>query len=356
MIENLPLFPAQASGLAGQVDALYFFLIAVSAFFSLLIALLVIVFAIRYRRRAPDDVGAGITGSLQLELLWTIVPFGITMVMFVWGAWVYFALNRPPQAAMEIYVVGKQWMWKVQHPDGQREINELHVPVGRPVKLLMGTEDVIHSFFIPAFRTKFDVVPGKLTTLWFEATKPGRYHLFCAEYCGTKHSAMTGWIEVMEPAAFQAWLSGGAVEGSLASRGERLFQDLACHTCHMPDSQGRGPVLDGLFGKRVQLQDGRTVTADENYLRESIVLPQAKIVAGYQPLMPTFQGLISEEGLLQLIAYIKTLGPKAPGTSEAPEGSPAGGRTADPSTGSGSSRAQSRDERERAGVGPRERK
>jgi cytochrome c oxidase subunit 2 len=211
---------------------------------------------------------------------------------------------------MEIYVVGKQWMWKVQHPDGQREINELHVPVGRPIKLLMGTEDVIHSFFIPAFRTKFDVVPGKLTTLWFEATKPGRYHLFCAEYCGTKHSAMTGWIEVMEPAAFQAWLSGGAGEGSLASRGERLFQDLACNTCHMPDSQGRGPVLDGLFGNTVQLQDGRKVVADEGYLRESIVNPQAKIVAPYQPIMPTFQGLISEEGLIQLIAYIKTLGPR----------------------------------------------
>jgi cytochrome c oxidase subunit II len=322
MFQNLPLFPAQASGFAGQVDALYFFLIAVSAFFSLLIAVLIVVFAIRYRRRAPDEVGAGITGSLQLELLWTIVPLGITMVMFVWGAWVFFTINRAPRAAMEIYVVGKQWMWKVQHPDGQREINELHVPVGRPIKLLMGTEDVIHSFFIPAFRTKFDVVPGKLTTLWFEATKPGRYHLFCAEYCGTKHSGMVGWVEVMEPAAFQAWLSGGAGEGTLASRGERLFQDLACHTCHMPDSQGRGPVLDGLFGKPVQLQDGRTVVADESYLRESIVNPQARIVAGYQPLMPTFQGLISEEGVLQLIAYIKTLGPKQPAAPGTPAEQP----------------------------------
>jgi cytochrome c oxidase subunit 2 len=177
---------------------------------------------------------------------------------------------------------------------------------------------VIHSFFIPAFRTKFDVVPGKLTTMWFEASRPGRYHLFCAEYCGTKHSAMTGWIEVMEPAAFEAWLSGGAGEGSLASRGQKLFNDLACQTCHMPDSTGRGPVLDALFGKKVQLQDGQIVVADENYIRESIVNPQAKIVAGYQPLMPTFQGLISEEGVLQLIAYIRTLGPQAPATQTAP--------------------------------------
>jgi cytochrome c oxidase subunit 2 len=313
MFENLPLFPARASGFAGDVDALYFFLIAVSAFFSLLIAGLIVFFAVRYRRRAPDQIGAGITGSLQLELMWTVVPLGITMVMFFWGAWVYFKLNRPPQAAMDVYIVGKQWMWKAQHPDGQREINELHVPVGRSVRLLMGTEDVIHSFYIPAFRTKFDVVPGRLTTMWFEATRPGRYHLFCAEYCGTKHSAMVGSIVAMEPSDFQDWLSGGAAEGTLASRGEKLFQDLACHTCHQADSQGRGPVLDGLFGKSVQLQDGRTVTADENYVRESIVDPQAKIVAGFQPLMPTFQGLISEEGLLQLIAYIRSLGDPAQG-------------------------------------------
>jgi cytochrome c oxidase subunit 2 len=331
VFENLPLFPAQASGIAGDVDALYFFLIAVSAFFSILIALLVVVFAVRYRRRAPDEVGARITGGLQLELLWTIVPLGITMVMFVWGAWVYFKLTRPPRAAMEIYVVGKQWMWKVQHPDGQREINELHVPVGRSIKLLMGTEDVIHSFFIPAFRTKFDVVPGRLTTMWFTPSKPGRYRLFCAEYCGTKHSGMTGWVEVMEPADFQAWLSGGVTEGTLASRGEKLFQDLACHTCHAPGAEARGPVLEGLFGKTVQLQGGRTVVADENYIRESIMNPQAKIVAGYQPLMPTFQGLIDEERLLELIAHIKALGARGPGSAPGPppDGRPARGRAAE---------------------------
>src|ERR671924_2176990 len=209
MFQNLPLFPAQASRFAGDVDALYFFLVAVSAFFALLIATLVVVFAVKYRRRHPQEVGAGVTGSLQLELLWTVIPFGITMVMFVWGAYVYFELVRPPQAAMDVYVVGKQWMWKVQHMDGQREINELHVPVGRPVKLIMGSEDVIHSFYIPAFRVKADVIPGRYNTMWFTATRPGTYHLFCAEYCGTKHSGMIGQVVAMEPADFQAWLSGG---------------------------------------------------------------------------------------------------------------------------------------------------
>jgi cytochrome c oxidase subunit 2 len=308
MFTNLPLFPHQASTMAAQVDALYFFLIAVAGFFSLLIAALVIIFAIRFRRRHPDESGTKIHGSIALEIAWSAIPLGLTMVMFVWGANVYFTLARPPRGAMEIYVVGKQWMWKVQHMDGQREINELHVPVGRPVKLTMGSEDVIHSFFIPAFRVKMDVLPGRLTTMWFEATRPGTYHLFCAEYCGTRHSGMIGSIVVMEPADFQAWLAGGAAEGSLASRGEKLFQDLACHTCHRPDTQGRGPVLDGLFGRTVELQGGATVVADENYLRESIVNPQAKIVAGFQPIMPTFQGLITEEGLLELVAYVRSLG------------------------------------------------
>lgn len=310
MFSNLPLFPVQASTLAARVDALYFFLVGVSLVFSLLIAGLVVYFAIKYRRVREDQVGDRITGSLALELLWTVVPLGLSMVMFVWGSSVFFRLWRPPRGAREVYVVGKQWMWKVQHPDGQREINELHVPVGRPVKLIMGSEDVIHSFYVPAFRVKADVVPGRSSTLWFEATKPGRYHLFCAEYCGTQHSGMTGWVIAMEPAAFQAWLSGGAGEGSLASQGEKLFQDLACNTCHLPDAQGRGPVLQNLFGRPVSLEGGGSAVADENYLRESIVNPAAKITAGFQPLMPTYQGLVSEEGLLRLVAYIKSIGPK----------------------------------------------
>jgi cytochrome c oxidase subunit 2 len=193
MFTNFPFFPEQASAQAAQVDGLYFFLLAITAFFSLLIAGLVVAFAIKFRRRDEDEVGAAIHGSLALELLWTIIPFAITLVMFAWGAKVFFDIYRPPAGAMEVYVVGKQWMWKAQHMDGLREINELHVPIGRPVKLIMASEDVIHSFYIPAFRVKADVIPGRYNHLWFTATKPGRYHLFCAEYCGTNHSGMGGW-------------------------------------------------------------------------------------------------------------------------------------------------------------------
>jgi cytochrome c oxidase subunit 2 len=216
-------------------------------------------------------------------------------------------MTHPPDDALNIYVVGKQWMWKFQHLDGQREINELHVPVERNIRLIATSEDVIHDVFVPAFRLKVDVIPGRYVTLWFRATKPGRYHLFCAEYCGTKHSGMTGEVIVMAPTDYQAWLSGGTSGGSLADAGQKLFADLACNTCHRPDAQGRGPVLDGLLGKTVSLQSGGTIVADEAYLRESILNPSAKVTAGYQPIMPTFQGLVSEEQLLQLIEYIKSL-------------------------------------------------
>jgi len=307
MWSGTPLFPESASTMAGRVDSLYFFLLALSIFFSLLIAGLIVFYAVKYRRRAADSVGSEIQGGLVLELTWTIVPLLITMVIFVWGASVFFAMSRPPDETINIYVVGKQWMWKFQHLDGQREINELHVPVGRPVKLIMTSEDVIHDVFVPAFRVKADVVPGRYTHLWFQSTKPGRYRLFCAEYCGTKHSGMIGQVVVMEPSEYQTWLSGGALEGSLASAGAKLFQDLACNTCHRPDAQGRGPVLEGLFGKKVTLQNGETLTVDEAYVRESILQPAAKITSGFQPIMPTFQGLVTEEQLLELIEYVKSL-------------------------------------------------
>jgi cytochrome c oxidase subunit II len=307
MWSGTPLFPEQASTMAGRVDALYFFLLAISIFFSLLIAGLIVFYAVKYRRRDPDSVGSNAHTGLLLEVTWTVVPFLISMVIFVWGAKIFVAISSPPAETMNIYVVGKQWMWKFQHLDGQREINELHVPVGRPVKLIMTSEDVIHDVFVPAFRVKADVIPGRYTNLWFEPTKPGRYHLFCAEYCGTRHSGMTGEVIVMEPAEYQTWLSGGAPEGSLASAGAKLFNDLACNTCHRPDAQGRGPVLEGLFGKIVTLQNGETMTVDEAYVRESILQPAAKIAAGFQPIMPTFQGLVTEEQLLELIEYVKSL-------------------------------------------------
>jgi cytochrome c oxidase subunit II len=307
MWSGTPLFPEQASTMAARVDNLYFFLIGLTAFFSLLIAGLIVAYAIKFRRRSPDAIGARIHGGLMLEITWSVIPFLITMVLFVWGASVFFAMSRPPDETLNVYVVGKQWMWKFQHLDGQREIDELHVPVGRPVKLIMTSEDVIHDVFVPAFRVKADVVPGRYTHLWFEPTKPGTYHLFCAEYCGTRHSGMIGQIVVMEPNDYQTWLSGGVGEGSLASAGQKLFADLACNTCHRPDAQGRGPVLQNLFGKTIETTAGERVVVDEAYIRESILNPQAKVTVGFQPIMPTFQGLVTEEQLLELIEYVKSL-------------------------------------------------
>jgi cytochrome c oxidase subunit 2 len=307
MLTGPPLFPESASTMAPRVDALYFFLIGLAVFFGLLIAGLIAYYAIKFHRRTPRAIGEQSRGNMMLEVAWTAIPFAITMVIFVWGAGLYFAMSRPPDDTLDIYVVGKQWMWKFQHLDGQREINELHIPVGRPIKLITTSEDVIHDFFVPAFRVKADVIPGRYVSIWFQPTKPGRYHLFCAEYCGTRHSGMIGEVVVMEPTEYQTWLSGGAPEGSLASTGAKLFADLACNTCHRPDAQGRGPVLEGLFGKTVQLQGGQTVTVDEAYVRESILTPSAKITAGFQPIMPTFQGLVTEEQLLALIEYVKSL-------------------------------------------------
>ena len=305
--QALRLIPEQASTVAGQVDALFLFLVAVTVFFAGLIFLLVVVFALKYRRRSDDERPKAIHGSLVLEGLWTVIPLAIALAIFVWGAYLYFVIARPPAAAMEVYVVGKQWMWKLQHPTGQREINELHVPVNRPVRLTMTSEDVIHSFYVPAFRIKADVVPGKYTSAWFEATKTGEYHLFCAEYCGTSHAVMGGRIVVMEPTEYERWLTGGTGAESLPAAGEALFARLACITCHKPDGTGRGPSLVGKFGKTEKLASGETVAVDESYVRESVLNPQAKITAGYPPIMPTFKGLVSEDQLLQLIAYIKSL-------------------------------------------------
>jgi cytochrome c oxidase subunit II len=325
MHSKLPLFPEQASTLAPQVDLLYFFLIGVSLFFGLLIATLLVVFAIRFRRRSTDEVPAPIHGSTPLELFWSLIPFGIAMFIFFWGAVLYFAMARPPDNAHEVFVVGKQWMWKIQHMEGRREINELHVPIGQAVKLTMTSEDVIHSFFVPAFRMKADVVPGRYTTTWFQATKVGEYHLFCSQYCGTDHSGMIGRIVVMEPADYEAWLgqSGptavaaaagamGAAQPAAVSpvaAGEALFQQKACVTCHQAAGGALGPSLVGIYGKPVKLQDGSQVMVDDAYIRESILNPTAKLVAGFQPVMPTFQGQLSEEEVMQLIQYIKSLKP-----------------------------------------------
>jgi cytochrome c oxidase subunit 2 len=307
---RLPFLPEQASTFAPDVDNLLFFLLAVTVFFTLLIFGAIFYFAVRYRRRSERELPHVPHGGMALEILWTVIPFGLTMVMFTWGADIFFRESRPPEDAMQIYVVGKQWMWKLEHMEGKREINELHIPMGRAVKLTMTSEDVIHSFFVPAFRTKQDVVPGKYSMTWFKPTKVGKYHLFCAEYCGTRHSGMIGWVYVMEPADYANWLRGTQNGGSLADSGAKLFQDLACSNCHKTDNNGRCPSLVNVYGSTVKLAGGATVKADEAYLRESILQPNAKIVAGYQPVMPTFQGLVTEEGVLQLVEYIKSLAPQ----------------------------------------------
>ena len=308
---GIPLFPEAASSFASEVDALYLFIVAVSAFFTVAVSAAVVFFAFRYRRKHPEEIGAHIEGSLPLELLWSIIPTIIAMVMFAWGAKLFYEMRRAPAESLQVYAVGKQWMWKFQHTGGQREINELHVPVGRPIKVLVTSEDVLHDLYFPSFRTKIDAIPGRYQTLWFEATKPGRYHIFCAEYCGTKHSGMIGTVIVMEPQQYQDWLAGGGSEGTMAERGAKLFNDLACNTCHLDSGQGRGPSLKDIVGKPVELAGGQTAVVDEAYLRESILNSQAKIVKGFTPLMPTFQGLVSEEGLAALIEHIKSLSPQA---------------------------------------------
>ncbi len=304
---DFPLFPEQASSVAPLVDGLYLFLVVVTGAVSLLIWLVIFYFAIKYRRRPDNELAQEQEPPAILEMTWTVVPLIIFIGIFVAGAWVFLRMQVVPRNALEVYATGRQWMWKFQHPSGQREINTLHVPVNRPVKITMASEDVIHSLWFPAFRVKNDVLPNRYRTMWFQATKTGRFHIFCAEYCGTMHSGMGGWVEVMEPTAYQRWMAGGT-EGSMASQGETLFQKYACNTCHTNDATGRGPVLLGLFGKSVALNNGQTIVADENYVRESILNPQAKIAAGFGPIMPTFQGQVNEDDLLKLIAYVRSLG------------------------------------------------
>src|SRR5579884_1866322 len=322
LLAQLRLFPEAASAQAGPIDALYWFLTIVSTIMTVLIFAAVILFAWKYRRRANAHA-TQIEGSTKLELTWSIVPFLIMLVMFGWGAQLYFAAQQPPKDAMEIFVTGKQWMWKVQYPDGGREIDELHVPVNRPVKLTMASEDVIHSFSIPAFRVRHDVVPGHYDSLWFTPTKTGRYRLYCTEYCGNQHAGMTGWVDVMDERSYANWASGGGTGGTLAEQGQQLFQQFGCATCHLLDQQGRCPILRGLYNKPVQLENGQTVIANDAYLRESILDPNAKIVAGFEPnVMPNFKGQVTEENVIQLIAFIKSLSPTTPASQQGPQQRP----------------------------------
>ncbi|MEX2381704.1 MAG: cytochrome c oxidase subunit II [Opitutales bacterium] len=303
------LFPDQASTTAEKVDLLYFVLVGMSGFFMLAIGLTALYFLVRYRRGKQVDRSSRRLPTLSIELAWIAGPLVLVLILFWWGSHAYLEMQQPPAGAVELYVVGKQWMWQIQHPQGHREIDELHVPVGRPVQLIMTSEDVIHSFFIPAFRVKADVVPGRYTRVWFEPTKAGTYHLFCAEYCGSKHSQMIGRVVVMEAPEYEEWLAtkGERVDPMVVS-GENLFRGLGCTGCHSPGSQIRAPSLEGLFGSPVPVETGGTLIADEQYIHDSILLPEADVVAGYEPVMPSYRGQISEEQLMQLVAYIKSLG------------------------------------------------
>jgi cytochrome c oxidase subunit 2 len=307
---QLPLFPESASTLADEVDGLFFFILAVTLFFTLLIAAMILTFIVRYRRRSEADRPRRVAGSLALELTWTAIPLAITVGLFAWGAQVYVTATTVPEDALEVYVVGRQWMWHLQHTGGQREINQLHVPIGRPVKVTLTSQDVIHSFYIPAFRAHKDAVPGRYQMTWFQATQLGRYRLYCSEYCGTNHSAMIGEVVVMDAEAYREWLTRGA-DDSLATKGGKLFRKLQCIACHSADSRARAPVLENLYLRKVPLADGTSVIADEDYLRESIRNPNAKIVAGFQSpsIMPPFpEDVVDEDEMIQLIAFLRSLG------------------------------------------------
>ncbi len=305
----VPLFPDQASTFAWQVDYLYFYLILVSVAFTIPIVVAIFFFFVKYREKDKFATPDEIHGSIMLETVWSIIPFVISMTIFLGGAYIYYNQTRVPADSMEIYVVGKQWMWKFQHGTGQREINELHVPVNRKVKLTMTTEDVLHDVFIPAFRTKADVVPGRYTTLWFEATKPGKYHLYCAEYCGLNHSGMGGWVYVLPQDEFDNWLAGGGGSNQTpVEAGRELFMNkLGCASCHAGGESQRGAKLEGIYGTDVKLTTGQVVKADDEYIRNSILNPSGQIVEGYQPIMPTFKGQVTEEQLISLVAYVKSL-------------------------------------------------
>jgi len=309
MFKDFPLFPEAVSTIASDVDALYLFIVATCAFMTIAISAVVLYFAIKYRRRPGNEVPQDYKPSIALEITWIIIPFFVFMAFFAWGAIVFFEARRMPDNALDVWGTGRQWMWKFQHVGGKSEINTLHVPAHQPIRLIMTSEDVIHDFYVPEFRVHTDVLPHRYTYNWFEATKPGEYNLFCSEYCGTEHSKMIGKVIVMEPADFQIWLAGGEHEGSPAAEGKKMFEKFACNTCHMDTAVGRGPVLVGLFGQEVKLQDGSTVVVDENYIRQSILDPQSQIVAGFQPIMPTFQGQVNEAQLMQLVSYIKSLKP-----------------------------------------------
>jgi len=309
---NFPFFPTAASTTAYKVDEIYFFLLGLSAFVLAIVFLPMIYCLFKYRRGKKADRRPLAISTMKIEITWTLIPTFIAMGLFAWGADVYFYQEVPPANTLDINVIGKQWMWKIQHQEGNREINELHIPVGRDIKFTLASEDVIHSFFIPAFRIKQDVVPGRFTTEWFKATRIGDYRFYCSEYCGAGHAKMQGMVYVMAPADYEEWLAHGAPPDTLAQSGEKLFRELGCSGCHVNSSAVHAPPLEGLYGKLAPLSDGTFARVDDKFIRDHILLPSSQVPAGYQPVMPTFQGRVNEEELLELVAYVKSIGNETP--------------------------------------------
>lgn len=313
--------PESASTLAPRVDHIFWVLLAVSVFLVVGLAIANLYFLVRYRRGSPAPRPPLRISPDTVETTWIAATTVVFVSFFFLGARVYLDEERAPLGAMAIHVVARQWMWDVRHENGHREFNELHVPLGQDVRLIMTSEDVIHSFFVPAFRLKQDVVPGKEVSMWFRPTRAGTYHLFCAEYCGTKHAGMTGEVVVMPPNAYASWLATGNPPMEVASRGRELFTRYNCSGCHDQPAAVHAPPLERVYGSLVPLSDGRSIRADEAYLRDSILLPTKDVVAGYAPIMPSFQGVMPENDLLDLIAYLKSLpalAAHAPATAPSP--------------------------------------
>lgn len=308
MRPGIRFLPDSASTLAPQVDLLFWALVAFAAALGLFLSGLVIAYAVKYRAKAPANRHGGRARTLPFEIAWTSASLVIAFGIFAWGAGLFMRDVTPPRDSVVISGIGKQWMWKFRHPGGQREINALHVPTGQPVVVSLASQDVIHSLFVPAFRVKQDAVPGRSTQLWFEATKPGRYRLFCAEYCGTEHSRMTGWITVMQPEDYAEWLDDQSGGDSMAAEGEKIFRAVGCSGCHGHSARIRAPELAGIHNRAVATESG-TVIADEAYIRDSILRPEKRIAAGYEPVMPSFDGLLTEGEIQLLLAYIRSLDP-----------------------------------------------
>jgi len=312
-MDSLPFFPVGASTIAGQIDALYFAWLGLSFAVALAVAAMIVWFIVRYRRGSPAPRSTGDPVAHEktmhrIEIVWMVVPLAIFLAMFAWSAMVFYNSVKVPKDALPIYVVAKQWMWHAEHPAGEREIDELHVPIGRAVELIMTSQDVIHSLSIPGFRVKQDVLPGRYTTLWFTATRPGEYRLFCTQFCGASHSQMVGRVVVMEPSGYEAWLTAHANVPTMAARGAQRFRQLGCGGCHGGQASVPSPRLDGLFGRLVDLRDGRSVVADERFIRDAVLLPNLNVPSGYEASMPSYRGQISEEELLEIIEYLKSLG------------------------------------------------